>query len=141
MSDMLGQALNDKKIIVLAAATPKSYKNAVEQNPSISRKLQKIQIEPNSISETIDILRNNKKYFEAHHNVTYTDDAINMIPTLADRYITTRSLPDSAFDIMDMAGAKRCFINTDPTEINDCKKRLIALQQERETALIMVILS
>ena len=98
---MIGNLLSEGTVKVIATTTFKEYRNAIESNAQISRKLQKIVIEPTSVEDTIKVLNENKKYYEDYHHVNYSDKAIEKAVKLAERYITDRSLPDSAFDIID----------------------------------------
>ena len=135
ISGMIGDILSEGNVKVIGTTTFKEYRNAIESNVQISRKLQKIIIEPTSIEETIDVLNQNKRYYEDFHNVTYSDKAIEKAVTLADRYITDRSLPDSAFDIIDLAGAKTALVDREPIEIQNTKKRMKQIEKEKSEAL------
>lgn len=135
ISGMIGDILSEGNVKVIGTTTFKEYRNAIENNVQISRKLQKIIIEPTSIEETINVLNQNKKYYEDFHNVTYSDKAIEKAVTLADRYITDRSLPDSAFDIIDLAGAKTALVDREPIEIQNTKKRMKQIEMEKNEAL------
>jgi ATP-dependent Clp protease ATP-binding subunit ClpC len=123
ISGMIGDILSEGNVKVIGTTTFKEYRNSIESNVQISRKLQKIIIEPTTIEETINVLNQNKRYYEEFHNVKYSEKAIEKAVTLADRYITDRSLPDSAFDIIDLAGAKTALIDREPIEIQNTKKR------------------
>ena len=135
ISGMIGNVLTEGKLKVIGTTTFKDYRNAIESNTSISRKLQKIIIEPNTIDEAVKILENNKKYYEDFHNVTYTEKAIKKAVELADRYITDRCLPDSAIDILDMAGAETSLMDREPIEIQNTKKRIREIEVEKYNAL------
>ena len=97
--------------------------------------MQKIIIEPTSIEDTNKVLNESKKYYEEFHNVRYDEKAIAKAVALADRYITDRSLPDSAFDIIDLAGAKTALIDREPIEIQNTKKRMRQIEAEKNEAL------
>lgn len=135
ISGMIGNILSEGTVKVIGTTTFKEYRNAIESNVQISRKLQKIIIEPTSIDDTIKILNCNKTYYEEYHNVKYSDKAIELAVKLADRYITDRSLPDSAFDVIDLAGANTSLIDREPIEIQNTKKRLRAIEEEKDNAL------
>ena len=135
LSSLICDILNENEVQVIGAISFKDYKNAIETNTSLSRQLQKIIIEPTTIQETIDILNKNKTYYEEYHNVLYSDEIIKKCVELADRYITTKSLPDSAFDILDLTGANSCFIKREPEEIQFIKKRLSQIDEERNEYL------
>ena len=135
LSGMIGDILSGGDVRVIGTTTFKDYRNSIEINTSISRKLQKLVIEAPSQKEAIEILLKSKKYYEDYHNVTYTDEAIEKAVELAERYITDRSLPDSAFDVIDLAGAATSVSEKEPIEILNLKKRLNAIEGEKNVAL------
>ena len=135
ISGMIGDILSDGTVKVIATTSFKEYRNAIESNTQISRKFQKIVVEPTSIDETIQILNENKFYYEDYHKVHFNEKAIESAVKLADRYITDRSLPDSAFDIIDLAGAKTSLIDREPEEIQNIKKRMKQIEEEKDIYL------
>ena len=135
ISGMIGDLLSEGTVKVIATTTFKEYRNAIESNTQISRKFQKIVIESATIEESINILKQNKRYYEDYHNVSYSDEAIEKAVKLADRYITDRSLPDSAFDLIDLAGAKTTLIDREPIEIQNTKKRMRQIEEDKNEAL------
>ena len=135
ISGMIGEALSEGSIKIIGATTFKDYRNSIESNSSLSRKFQKIIIDPVSNAEAVKILTNNKKYYEEYHNVQYTEKAIKKAVDLAERYITDRTLPDSAFDIIDLAGANTSLVDREPIEIQNIKKRIKEIQNEKENSL------
>jgi ATP-dependent Clp protease ATP-binding subunit ClpC len=135
ISSMIGEILSEGDIRVIGTTNFKDYKNSIESNTSIARKLQKIIVEPTTIEESINILINNKKYYEEYHNVNYDDNVIKTCVELAEMYITDRSLPDSAFDIMDLSGAYTCLIDREPLHIIESRKRLLEIGKEKNMSL------
>lgn len=135
ISGMIGEALSEGTIKIIGATTFKDYRNTIESNSSLSRKLQKIIIDPTTNAEAVEILENNKKYYEDYHNVVFTEKAIKKAVDLAERYITDRTLPDSAFDIIDLAGANTSLMDREPIEIQNLKKRLREIEEEKDAAL------
>ena len=135
ISSWLSNILSEGDVQVIATTTFKDYKNSIEINTSISRKFQKIVINPTSIEETIKIIESNKHYYEDHHNVSYSDEVVRKAVTLAERYITDRSLPDSALDVIDLSGAYTCLINREPIEITNARKELISIDRRKEEFL------
>lgn len=135
ISGMIGEALSEGTIKIIGATTFKDYRNTIESNSSLSRKLQKIIIDPTTNAEAVEILENNKKYYEDYHNVVFTEKAIKKSVDLAERYITDRTLPDSAFDIIDLAGANTSLMDREPIEIQNLKKRLRVIEEEKDAAL------
>lgn len=135
ISSMISTVLSEGNVRVIGAVNFKDYRNSVENNTSIARKLQKIIIEPTSIEETIKIIEQNKTYYEEHHKVRYSSEIIKKCVELSDRYITERSLPDSAFDVIDLSGARTCFLQRESDEIIEHRKELEKLSIEKTDAL------
>ena len=134
ISPMIGQILSEGDVRVIGTTTFKNYRNSIESNSSISRKLQKIVVEPTTISETINILNNNKKYYEEFHNVKYSDAVIEQCVKLSERYISDRSLPDSAIDVLDLSGAHTSLLVREPQNIIDARKRMNELLRLKNEA-------
>ena len=135
LSSWIGDILANGEVSVIATTTFKDYRNTIEINTSISRKLQKVVIEPTSIQETIEIIEKTKHYYEDFHNVTYESDVVKKTVELSQRYITDRSLPDSAIDVIDLSGAYTCLIDREPQQISKMRKRLIEINKERSERL------
>ena len=135
ISNMISDVLSEGEVRVIGTISFKEYRNCIESNPSISNKLQRIIVEPSTVSETIDILTHNKKYYEDFHNVKYTDEAIKKCAELSERYITDRCLPDSAFDVMDLTGAYVSLENSKSDEFSELKKRLNEIEEEKNIIL------
>ena len=135
ISGMIGDVLEDGTVKIIATTNFKDYKNTMESNSSLSRKFQTVQIESPTVEECVDILNQSKLYYEEYHKVRYTSEAIQTAVELAERYVTGRTLPDSAFDIIDLAGANTTFIERDPIEIQNTKNRLRAIDQELVNAM------
>ena len=135
ISGLIGGALSEGKVRVIGTCTFKEYRNAIESNPSLSRKFQKIVIEPNTNEETVEILHSIKGYYEDFHNVRYSDEVIQKIVDLSQRYVTDRNLPDSAIDVLDLAGASTVLVDNSPDEIKGLKERLRELSTEKSKAL------
>lgn len=135
LSSWIGDILANGEVSVIGTTTFKDYRNTIEINTSISRKLQKVVIEPTTVQETIEIIERTKHYYEHFHNVKYSSDVVKKTVELAQRYVTDRSLPDSAIDIIDLSGAYTCLIDREPSEILILKKRLIEIEKERNEKL------
>lgn len=135
MSNMISDILTEGDIRVIGTTSFKEYRNAIESNPTVSNKFQRIVIEPSTVAETIDILSHNKKYYEDFHSVTFTDEAIKRCAELSERYITDRSLPDSAFDVIDLTGAYASLKEKDSDEFAQLKKRLNEIEIEKDEIL------
>lgn len=134
ISGVLGKALSDNKISVIATTTFKDYKNTIESSPSLSRNFQKIIIEPTNIELTEKILNANKKTYEEYHNVLFSSESVLAMARLAERYITDRNLPDSAFDIMDLCGASASVSQDGPLNTN-ATERIKKIELEKIAAL------
>ena len=135
ISGMIGDILEDGTVKIIATTNFKDYRNTMEANNSLSRKFQTVQVESPTIDECVNILNQSKGYYENYHKVTYTQDAIQTAVELAERYVTGRTLPDSAFDIIDLAGANTTFIEREPIEIQNTKNRIRAIDQELSRAM------
>ena len=135
LSSWIGDILSNGEVSVIATTTFKDYRNTIEINTSISRKLQKVVIEPTTIQETIEIIEKTKHYYEDFHNVTYDSDVVKKTVELSQRYITDRSLPDSAIDVIDLSGAYTCLIDREPQLISNMRKKLIKINRERSERL------
>ncbi|MFV0483682.1 MAG: ATP-dependent Clp protease ATP-binding subunit [Bacteroidales bacterium] len=110
-ANILKPALARGEIQCIGATTLDEYRKFIEMDGALERRFQKVLITPSSVEETVQILRNIKPRYEDHHNVIFTDEAIDACVNLTTRYITDRCLPDKAIDAMDEAGA-RVHINT-----------------------------
>lgn len=135
MSNMLSMILNDSKVKVIGALNFKEYKNGIENNPVLSNKFQTVTLQPNTFQETKQILNSIKKDYENYHIVTYTDESINTIIELAKKFITTKVLPDSAIDLLDMCGASTIFNEKYPKHIISLKEKIKNLSIASEKAL------
>ena len=104
-SNLLKTALAGGKLRTMGSTTYKEFRQHFEKDRALSRRFQKIDVNEPSVEDAIKILRGIKPYFEEHHGVKYTNDAIKTSVELAARYINDRKLPDSAIDVIDEAGA------------------------------------
>ncbi len=105
-SNMFKPALARGEIQCIGATTLDEYRQYIEKDGALERRFQKVLVEPTTVEETIEILQNVKDKYESHHNVTYTDDALEACVTLTNRYMTERFLPDKAIDALDEAGSR-----------------------------------
>jgi ATP-dependent Clp protease ATP-binding subunit ClpA len=104
-SNLLKPALQGGKLRCMGSTTYKEFRQHFEKDRALSRRFQKIDVNEPSIEDTIKILKGLKPYFEDHHSVRYTSDAIKSAVDLSARYIHDRKLPDKAIDVIDEAGA------------------------------------
>ena len=104
-SNLLKPALQSGGLRCMGSTTYKEYRQHFEKDRALLRRFQKIDVVEPTIPDAIAILKGVQKVFEEHHNVTYTDDAVESAVQLAARYINDRKLPDKAIDVIDEAGA------------------------------------
>lgn len=105
-SNLLKPALQGGKLRCMGSTTYKEFRQHFEKDRALSRRFQKIDVNEPTVDDTIKILKGGlKPYFEDHHGVKYTQDAIKSAVELSDRYINDRKLPDKAIDVIDEAGA------------------------------------
>ena len=105
-SNLLKPAIASGKLRVIGSTTYAEYKASFERDRALARRFQKIEIGEPTIPETIEILKGLKSYYEKHHGVTFTDDALQLAAELSAKYIHDRHLPDKAIDVLDEAGAR-----------------------------------
>ena len=135
-SNMFKPALARGEIQCIGATTLDEYRKYIEKDGALERRFQKIIVEPTSVGETIQILQDIKSKYEDHHNVKYTDEAIEACVKLTDRYINDRNLPDKAIDAMDEAGSRVHITNMDvPKEIVDLEKKLESVRMKKNNVV------
>ena len=105
-SNMFKPALARGEIQCIGATTLDEYRQFIEKDGALERRFQKVTVDPTSPEETIQILNNVKDKYEDHHNVLYTEAAIEACVKLTQRYIADRFLPDKAIDALDEAGSR-----------------------------------
>jgi ATP-dependent Clp protease ATP-binding subunit ClpC len=121
-ANMLKPALARGEIQVIGATTLDEYRTNIEKDGALERRFQKIIVPETTVDETIFILNSIKERYEDHHNVKYTDDAIEACVKLTNRYITDRALPDKAIDALDEAGSSTQITIDIPQNILDIEK-------------------
>ena len=104
-SNLLKPALQGGKLRCMGSTTYKEFRQHFEKDRALARRFQKIDVNEPSVEDSIKILMGLKPYFEKHHDLRYTNDAIKVAVELAARYINDRKLPDKAIDVIDEAGA------------------------------------
>lgn len=125
-SNMFKPALARGEIQCIGATTLDEYRQHIEKDGALERRFQKIIVEPTTIEETVEILHNIKEKYEDHHNVLYSDEAIEACVKLTNRYMSDRFLPDKAIDALDEAGSRVHITNMNVPE------RLIKIEKELE---------
>ncbi len=124
-SNMFKPALARGEIQCVGATTLDEFRQHIEKDGALERRFQKVIVEPTTVDETIEILHNIKAKYEDHHNVIYTDDAIEACVKLTNRYMTDRFLPDKAIDALDEAGSRIHITNIEvPKKILDLERQL-----------------
>lgn len=135
-ANMLKPALARGEIQCIGATTLDEYRKNIEKDGALERRFQKVLVEPTSPKETLQILRNIKDKYEEHHNVTYTDEALEACVRLTDRYVTDRYFPDKAIDAMDEAGSRIHLTHISvPQEIEEQERLIEEAQQHKNEAI------
>jgi len=135
-SNMLKPALARGEIQTIGATTLSEYRQHIEKDGALERRFQKIMVEPTTVEETLEILNNIKDKYEDHHNVTYTDDALDSCVKLTNRYISDRHLPDKAIDALDEAGSRVHIMNLKvPESIEKLEEKIEKLVTEKQNAI------
>ena len=110
-SNLLKPALQGGKLRCMGSTTYKEYRQHFDKDRALSRRFQKIDVNEPSLEDTVKILMGLKPYFEEHHDLRYTHDAIKAAVDLSARYIHDRKLPDKAIDVIDEAGAAQHLVS------------------------------
>ncbi|MEJ8738846.1 ATP-dependent Clp protease ATP-binding subunit [Phocaeicola sp. HCN-6420] len=135
-ANMLKPALARGEIQCIGATTLDEYRQNIEKDGALERRFQKVIVEPTTPEETLQILQNIKDKYEEHHNVTYTDEALQACVKLTDRYITDRNFPDKAIDAMDEAGSRVHLKNiTVPKEIEEQERMIDEARAHKNDAV------
>lgn len=135
-SNMFKPALARGDIQCIGATTLDEYRQYIEKDGALERRFQKVMVEPTTVEETIEILKNIKGKYEEHHNVNYTDDALLACVKLTNRYMTDRFLPDKAIDAMDEAGSRVHIVNMDvPKQILELEKQLEEVRELKNSVV------
>ena len=135
-SNMFKPALARGEIQCIGATTLDEFRQHIEKDGALERRFQKVIVEPTSVEETIEILKNIKPKYEDHHNVSYTEEALEACVTLTDRYITDRFLPDKAIDALDEVGSRVHITNMNvPKQIVSLENQLETVREEKNTVV------
>jgi ATP-dependent Clp protease ATP-binding subunit ClpC len=128
-SNIFKPALSRGELQCIGATTLDEFRKNIEKDGALERRFQKVMVEPSSVYETIQILKNVRDKYESYHKVAYSDEVIEACVKLADRYITDREFPDKAFDILDEVGARMQTELKIPPLIEELKKKAAELKQ------------
>ncbi|MFF4378778.1 ATP-dependent Clp protease ATP-binding subunit [Kitasatospora sp. NPDC001547] len=134
--NILKPALARGELSVVGATTLDEYRKHVEKDAALERRFQPVLVPEPSVEETIEILRGLRDAYEAHHQVRFTDEALDAAATLSDRYVSDRFLPDKAIDLLDQAGARvRLRSLSGSTEATGVQDRITKLRRELDEAV------
>ena len=135
-ANIMKPALARGTIQCIGATTLDEYRESIEKDGALERRFQKVQVEPTSNEETLQILHNIKDRYEQHHHVKYTDEALEACVKLTDRYVTDRFMPDKAIDALDETGSKVHLGNAQmPPEIIEKEKELAEVKEKKSQAV------
>jgi len=135
-SNMFKPALARGEIQCIGATTLDEYRQYIEKDGALERRFQKVIVEPTTVDETIEILNNIKDKYEDHHNVQYTNEAIEACVKLTNRYMTDRFLPDKAIDALDEAGSRVHITNINvPKQVLDLERRLEEVRENKNSVV------
>ncbi len=134
-SNMLKPALARGDLQCIGATTLDEYHKHIEKDAALERRFAPVYVEEPSVDDTIDMLRGLRDRYEAHHKVTFSDEALTQAAKLSARYVTERRLPDKAIDLIDEAAAKlRVALYSLPDELKEIKSEIDRLLKEEEQA-------
>ena len=135
-ANIMKPALARGTIQCIGATTLDEYRNSIEKDGALERRFQKVQVEPTTNEETLQILHNIKDRYEHHHHVTYTDEALAACVKLTDRYVTDRFMPDKAIDALDETGSRVHLGNAQiPPEIIEKEKEIATVKEKKQLAV------
>jgi ATP-dependent Clp protease ATP-binding subunit ClpC len=131
----LNRTLQGEIYRLLALQTMKEYRKHIEKDSALERRFQPVIIDEPSVSDTIEILKGIKDYYEDYHRVSISEDVLKKAVMLSERYITDRFLPDKAIDVIDEAGSRANLMNEGLVELEALKNELAMVNEEKEQAV------
>ncbi|MBD3246272.1 MAG: AAA domain-containing protein [Candidatus Omnitrophica bacterium] len=135
-SNILKPALSRGEIQCIGATTLDEYRKYIEKDAALERRFQPIFVDPNTVEETVEILKGLRDKYEAHHRVKFSDSAVHAAAKLSERYISGRFLPDKAVDLIDESGARsRLAVLTAPKDIKELEEKLNEIIKEKEALI------
>ncbi|EEI17961.1 ATP-dependent Clp protease ATP-binding subunit, partial [Corynebacterium lipophiloflavum] len=135
-ASLLKPKLARGELQTIGATTLDEYRKHIEKDAALERRFQPVQVDEPSVEDTVTILKGLRDRYEAHHRVSYTDDALVAAANLSDRYINDRFLPDKAVDLLDEAGARmRIKRMTAPEGLREVDERIAEVRKEKEAAI------
>lgn len=134
-SNILKPALARGEISCIGATTFDDFKKSMESDTAFDRRFQRLKIEEPTKEETINVLKSIKSKYEKHHRTRYSDEIIERIVTLCERYIPYRNFPDKAIDIMDEVGSLSKLSKVKPNDIiRDLRKEIAIIVEKKRRA-------
>jgi ATP-dependent Clp protease ATP-binding subunit ClpC len=135
-SNMFKPALSRGELQCIGATTLDEYRQYIEKDGALDRRFQKVMVDPPSLEETRAIIKGLQSRYEAHHRVRFSDEALRMIVSLSDRYITDRFQPDKSIDVMDETGARVHLHNiVVPKEITEIEEQIKKIRAEKDAVV------
>ncbi|HEY8420849.1 MAG TPA: ATP-dependent Clp protease ATP-binding subunit [Thermoclostridium sp.] len=135
-ANILKPALARGEVQVIGATTLDEYRKYIEKDAALERRFQPVLVDEPTVSESIEILKGIKGYYEDYHHVRIPDDVIEYAVILSDRYIHDRFLPDKAIDVIDEAGSRVNLMNQGLVELESLKLELQKVQEAKEQAAL-----
>ena len=133
-ANILKPALAKGDVQIIGATTLEEYRKHIEKDSALERRFQPVIVDEPSVSESIEILRGIKDYYENYHRVKITDEIIEAAVKMSERYITDRFLPDKAIDVLDEAGSRANLKNKGLVELESLKSELVKVRYDKELA-------
>jgi len=135
-SNMFKPSLARGEIQCIGATTLDEFRKFIEKDGALERRFQPVMVHPPSEEETVEILFGLRDKYEAHHRVKYSDESIRSAVYLSVRYISGRSLPDKAIDVIDEAGSRaRLFSSAVPKDLRELEKQIDDAARQKEAAI------
>ncbi|MCX5694097.1 MAG: ATP-dependent Clp protease ATP-binding subunit [Candidatus Omnitrophica bacterium] len=132
-SNIMKPSLSRGEMQCIGATTINEYRKYIEKDAALERRFQTIMVEPPTVEQTVKILKGLRDKYEAHHRVTFKDEALEAAAVLSDRYITGRFMPDKAIDLIDEAGSRaRLNVLIVPENIKSIEANVESLRKEKE---------
>ena len=135
-ANILKPSLARGELQAIGATTLDDYRKYIERDPALERRFQPVKVEQPDTEETVEILRGIKGAYEDHHELTISDEALNVASHLAARYIADRFLPDKAIDLIDEAASRvRINYSSPPAPVKEAKAQLEKVRKEKDEAI------
>ena len=134
-ANIIKPAMTRGEIQFIGSTTSKEYSKVIEKDGALTRRFQRIRVEPTSSADTLEILKRLQPQYEEHHHVRYSAKALEACVRMSELYITDRALPDKAIDVMDEAGARNQLHSSFTTpEITEKEQQLMMLREQKQEA-------